>query len=182
MQPIDHIPLRLQAGDTLQWREYVPGYLPLDGWALRYRLTNQHGAIDIASTAAGDYHAIAVLSPESAAWAAGTYTAIRILESGAQRHSQAVAQVTVLPDYAALGAVDARSPAQAAMEDLRAALRQWLASKGHVQQYTIAGRSMTFASADEIRKRLALAQREVDTEALAEGRPTGRRKRVLVRF
>ena len=80
--------------------------------------------------------------------------------------------------------VDARSTARRALADLRAALARWLSSNGVVAEYEIAGRRMRFASAEDIRKRISLAENEVAREdaeqRLAAG--LGGRRRVMVRF
>ena len=47
------------------------------------------------------------------------------------------------------------------MDDLRAALATWIASNGQVQEYSVAGRTMKYASAADIQARIQLLEREV---------------------
>ena len=104
---------------------------------------------------------------------------------GIDRYTIGQGRTTIRPDLANQAAgFDARTEAQRAQDDLRSALLKWLSTSGHVQEYEIAGRRMRFSTADEIRARMAIAQREVANETAAQriaaGQTTGRR--VLVRF
>lgn len=178
-------PAFLQAGDTLQWQRTLPDYPATDGWALSYRLINAATKIDIAATASGPDHLVTVSAATSAAYAAGEYAWAAYVTKTTERHTVGTGRVTVKPDLAAKTAgFDARSTAKKALDDLRAALAAWLTNSGTVQEYEIAGRRMKFATADDIRSRISIAEREVAredaAEKLASGLPTGRR--VLVRF
>lgn len=175
-------PASLQAGDTLRWQIALTAYPASNGWALAYRLSNAVSKVDITSAANGDDHLVDIPASTSAAYPPGDYTATRYVTRGAERHTLPPVTMRIVPDIAAMaGGFDARSPAQRALEDLRAALRQWLSTSGVVQDYSIAGRAMRFVNADEIRKRIALAQSEVNAELAAQGqRPASRR--LYVRF
>lgn len=176
-------PALLQAGDTLSWRLSLPTYPADDGWVLAYRLINAAATITIVASADGAAHLVQLPAATTAAYPAGAYTGVRTVTRGSDRFTLAPWSPRVLPDLAAASATDARGPAQRALDDLRAALLQWLSSNGHVQEYEIAGRKMRFASIDEINKRIALAQREAAAEAAATGLATSAaRRRVLVRF
>ena len=181
-------PPRLQAGDTLAWCSDLPAYPADQGWVLSHRLTNAAGLIDISSSADTDQparHRVSIDAATSAAYKAGTYVAISYVTRGAERKTIARAEVRVLPDLAAGAApIDARSDARRALDDLRAALRSWLRSSGTVSEYQIAGRRMKVADADEIRKRIRLAEAELAREDAADrlAAGLGTRRRVLVRF
>lgn len=178
-------PAYLQAGDTIQWQRTLPDYPAGDGWALAYRFINQASRIDVVSVADGDVHRISIAAATSSAYVPGDYTWTAFVTRGADRYTIGQGRVTIRHDLASQAAgFDARSEAQRALDDLRSALLKWLSTSGHVQEYEIAGRRMRFATADEIRARMAIAQREVASEAAAQriaaGQTTGRR--VLVRF
>lgn len=178
-------PAVLQAGDTIKWRRTLPGYPASEGWVLAYRLINSAARIDITAAADGDDHAVTVLAATSAAWAAGDYTWTAFVTKAGERYTVGSGRATVRPDLAAMPAgFDARSTARKALDDLRAALAAWISTNGHVQEYEVAGRRVRFASADDLRVRIALAEREVAREdaaaRLAAGLPAGRR--ILVRF
>ncbi len=181
-------PTTLQAGDTLSWPVDLPDYPASDGWVLAYRLINASNRIDIAAAPDPEYparHLVSVAASVSADYAAGDYTCVATVSRGTERHTIGKSEKRVLPDLsAATNPVDARSDARRALDDLRAALRRWLSSNGAVSEYEIAGRRMKFASADDIKSRLQLAEaevaREVAADRLAAG--LGTRRRVLVRF
>jgi hypothetical protein len=173
-------PASLQAGDTLRWQRTLPDYPASEGWVLSYRLINALGKLDIVATAEGDDHLISVAAATSAAYPPGDYTYTAQVTRSTDRYTVGRGSITVKADWAAVAdGADARTPAQRALADLKAALLRWLSSQGHVQEYEIAGRRMRFASASDIRQRIALAEREVAAEANA-GKPVARR--VLVRF
>lgn len=178
-------PIAIQAGDTIQWQRTVPGYSAADGWVLAYRFINADANIGVSSTAQGDDHLVSISAATSAAYPPGDYTWTAHVTRGADRYTIGQGRTTVRPDLAAqVTGFDARGPAQKALEDLRAALLRWLSTNGHVQEYEIAGRRMRFASADDLRSRISIAEREAAREAaaqrLAAGQPAGRR--IQVRF
>lgn len=181
-------PTTLQAGDTIRWTIHLPDYPASDGWALAYRLINVEKTIDIAAGPDQEdpaRHRVDIASSTSAGYTPGTYTVVATVSRGADRYTVARREMRVLPDLsAATNPVDARSDARRALDDLRAALRRWLATQGVVAEYEIAGRRMRFASADDIRRRIQLAEAEIAREEAAERLAAGlpRRRRVLVRF
>lgn len=178
-------PAFVQAGDTVAWTRDLSDY-PASAWTLKYRLINAAGKIDITATADGDAHRVSVAAATTAAWAAGDYTWQAYVEGGSsERYTVGAGRVTVKPDLAAEAAgYEARSTARKALDDLRAALATWISSNGQVQEYSIAGRTMKYASAADIRARIQLLEREVAREEVAEklaaGLDPGRR--LLVRF
>ncbi len=184
----DTQPAVLQAGDSITWTADLPDYRADDGWTLSYRLINAAASIDIAAAPDADnpaLHRVTIPAATSAGYTPGDYTLVRYVTRGADRHTLGQGEMRVAPDLAgAASPVDARSDARRALDDLRAALRRFLASNGHVAEYEIAGRRMRFASADDLRKRIQLAEAELAREdaaaRLAAG--AGTRRKVLVRF
>lgn len=175
-------PTSLQAGDTIRWQRLLPDYPASAGWVLSYRLINAQTRIDIVATADGDAHLVNIPTATSAGYTAGEYTSIAQVTRGADRYTVGQGTIVIKPDWAAAAdGADARTPAQRALADLRAALMRWLSTQGHVQEYEIAGRRMRFATVDEIRQRIRIAEGEVAREqAAASGKPIARR--VLVRY
>lgn len=183
MESTNTVPAVLQAGDTLTWRRALQAYPASDGWTLHYRLVNAATTIDIAAVADGADHLVTIPAATSATYAPGAYTAVEYVTKGAERATLGQYPTTVQPDIPAMSSgFDARSPAQKALDDLRAALSRWLSSQGHVQEYEIAGRHMRFANVSEIHKRIALAEAEVKREQAAQ--PGGKQpsRRLLVRY
>ena len=176
-------PTIIQAGDTTSWRRTLPACPADDGWTLSYRLINADSRLDVVASADGADHLVTLPAATTAAYPPGEYTWVAYAARGVERYTVAQGQLRVRPDLAAATAPqDARTDAQRALADLRAALLRWLSSNGHVQEYEIAGRRMRFASAADIRQRIALAESEVRREAAAQGLAPAGARRVLVRF
>lgn len=179
-------PAFVTAGDTLIWRRSLADYPAGDGWVLKYRLINAAAKYDITAGADGDEHRVSVSAATSAAYTAGGYTWTAWVEKAAERFTVGSGQITVKPDLAAVTAAgfDARSDAQQALEALKAALKTYVSTNGHVAEYEIAGRRMKFSSAAEIEEKIRFWQRELASadkaERLAQGLP--QRNRVLVRL
>lgn len=172
----------IQAGDTTSWQRDLPDYPADQGWQLSYLLINPAGRINITTTASGSSHLATISAAVSAGYAAGAYTWLAQVTRTDERFTVGQGDVTIKADWAAApSGADARSPAARALADLRAALLNWLSTNGQISEYEIAGRRMRFATAQEIRQRIALAEREVNREALALSGNSGAR-RVLVRF
>lgn len=177
-------PTIVTAGDTLIWRRSFADYPAGSGWVLKYRLINAAGKYDITAGADGDEHRVSVAASTSAAYTAGDYVWTAWVEKGAERYTVGGAPITVKPNLAAVTAAgfDARSAAQQALEALKAALKTYVTTNGHVAEYEIAGRRMKFSSASEIEEKIRFWQREMASadkaERLAQGLPP--RNRVLV--
>lgn len=173
------------AGDTLKWQRSFPDYPASAGWTLSYRLVNSTGNISITATPSGDDHLVDLSSSTTATYPAGIYTWHAVVTKAGERHTVGTGTITIKPNIAdQVGGFDARSNAKKALDDLRAALATFLATKGHVQEYQIAGRVMRYRSAADIQRAISLLEREVAREEaeerLAAGLGIGRR--VLVRF
>lgn len=180
-------PTTLQAGDTISWTVALPAYPRSAGWSLKYRLINAEHAIDIASQPDpdnADQHLVQIDAATSKSYNAGLYTCVRYVERGTDRYTLDKSEKRILPDLTEAAPTDARSDARRALDDLRAALRRWLSSQGAVAEYEIAGRRMRFASAEDILKRIQLAEAEVAREVMDERAAAGLspRRRLLVRF
>lgn len=181
-------PAVVRAGDTIRWQRLLPDYPASSGWALKYRLINAAGKIDITASPDGDAHLVSVSSADSAAWAPGEYVWQAYVEKTGERHTIGEGRITVKPDLAAMTAgYDARGAAQKALDDLKAALRSYVASSGHVSEYEIGGavnRRMRFRNAAEIEALIRFWEREVareeKAERLAQGLDLG--NRILVRL
>lgn len=178
---------RLTAGDTLKFSVSLSAY-PASVWTLHYRLSpRQHGTVaTFDATADGDAHQVTVAAATTADWTPGWYTcAAWVTNASAERYGvpSETLQVEVLANLATLGAgQDLRSQAQRALEDARAALAAWSPT---TRSYTIAGRSMTFATPDEIIRTINYWASEVSREAAAAAIAAGmgsRRRQVYVRL
>jgi len=171
----------LVVGDTLVFDTSLPDYPASAGWVLTYRLIPRTSGtpIEITSTANGDAHAVSVSATVTALWAAGEYSWAGYATKAGERDTVESGTITLLPDPGVAAAYDGRSQARKAVDDLRAALATYTATQGMVQEYTIAGRSMTFRKSTEILELLnyweTTLQREEAAAGAAAGQPSKRR-------
>jgi len=163
-------PTEIRAGDSVAWERTLEDYSAADGWALKYRLLWPAGtAAEIAATAAGAVHSVAISAAVSATFTAGTATLVAYVEKGSggslERVTLESAVVTILPDLAVATAHDGRSDNQIALDAARAALKSYM-EKGqlHVAEYSIAGRVMKFRAPDEITTLIRYYEAEVAKE------------------
>lgn len=180
-----NVPAFIHAGDTVAWIESLPEFKPSEGWSLEYKLVNTATSISIGTSIDGENYSVSIPATVSSTWAPGRYTWVAFVTRGSERYTVGSGEITVKPNLAGVtSGYDPRTPAQKALDDLRAALLAWLASGGTVQSYTIAGRTMTYRSIAEIRRAISLAEREVAREKAAEKLASGidPGRRVLVRF
>ena len=181
-------PASVIAGDTITWQKTFSDYPASAGWALKYRLLNASGKIDITATASGDNHLVAVTAASSATWTAGTYDYIGWVEKGsgptAERYTVSTGRLTVTANMAAANTYDGRSDARIIYEALLAAYKSAAASRAYVAEYEIAGRRMKFASRAEWLQELNFWKAQVAAEdraaKIADGLGGG--ARVLVRM
>ncbi|MCB1955207.1 MAG: hypothetical protein KDG55_05995 [Rhodocyclaceae bacterium] len=177
-------PTQFRAGDSVVWNETL-SYPPADGWVLKYRLLFAGAtAVEIPSVASGDGYAVSIDASTSSAWVAGSATLVSWVERAAERITIGQMLVEILPDLGAIANYDGRTANQKALADAKAALSAYLASgRGHVAEYSIAGRTMKFRSMDEIAALVEHYERECAKDraalALLDGGSPGR---VMTRF
>lgn len=174
-------PTVIRAGDSVAWSESLPEYPASAGWVLNYRLLWPAGtAVDIATTAAGDDHAVSLAATATAGWQAGAATLVKWVGKGIERITLGQQPLTVLPDLTVATTFDGRTANQKALAAAKTALESYLTGgQAVVAEYDIAGRKMRFRDADQILQLIAHYEREVnrETAALATlngGSPPGR--------
>lgn len=164
-------PASIRAGDTVTWTRETPEHSAVDGWALKYRLLWATGsAVDITSTGAGTLHTVSLTAAQTALYTAGAATLVAYMEnSGTSARDTLEAQpFTILPNLVTATTFDSRSAAAIALADAKAALAAHMASgRVHVAEYDIAGRTMKFRAADEIRALIEYYEAEVGKERAA---------------
>jgi hypothetical protein len=100
-------PQEIVAGDTVLWTKSLADFLPSDGWALKYRLTNAPAnaeitAANIVATANAAGYWDVVIAAASTSVAAGTWRLIGwVLLASGERHVVYDDVLSVLPDAAA---------------------------------------------------------------------------------
>lgn len=191
---------QITAGDTLKFEASVPDYPASDGWTLKYRLIPRTSGTPIDITAAtgddGESYEVAVAASTTATWTPGPYSWAAWVELGADKFTvdgwpqtdgvkvDPGDVVTILADPRTAATYDSRSVAQKALDDCKAALAAYNASRGLVKSYTIAGRSMTFRDGGDIVLHMDYWQRQVDNERTAESlaKGLGNPRHMRVRF
>jgi len=118
-------PSQLRAGDTWKWRREDLADYPAGTWTLKYRFKNAAGGFEVVATADGIAHAVTVAASTTAAYAAGAYSWVAWVESGAEKYTVDSSEVQVLPDLrsgAATAAQDVRSHPQRVLAAIEAVL------------------------------------------------------------
>lgn len=174
------MPPRFTLGDTLSFTLALAAY-PAGTWTLNYRLlprSSAGAAYSFSGSASGSDHLISVPAATTAAWAAGTYTWAAWVSDGTSSYSTGNGTVDLLPDpRTATLALDLRSPAQIALDNVRATMRG--KASADVLRYTINGRSLEhYPMAELIALERSLAEqvaRETRAAQLATGGADTRR-------
>lgn len=150
------IPDQITAGDSAVWVQkpaQIAGRVAsyAQGWELLLCLRGP-AALDLAGAARLDGAWSVVLSTtNSATLTPGRYAWSAAVTRADERVTIAIGQTTVVASLTAGTApIDPRSLAERALDDCRLALASFRASGGRVTSYTIAGRSMTYSTADEL--------------------------------
>jgi hypothetical protein len=174
-------PLRLQAGDTLNFTRELADFDAGDGWTLTYRAISRLGldAIDIAAATADDGSGFEVDVPAAttAAWAAGEYTLYGFVTDGTDRYQVYQGKLTIAPDPESVDFVDSRTYLERVLEKLEKVIEEGVIRE--VIRYSYGGvstevQSMRDALDARDRIRAAIAQEQAAT--------TGRQQKILTRF
>lgn len=169
-------PQSLRAGDTWKWTRTFADY-PAGTWTLKYRFKNAAGYFEIVAAAAGTDHAVTVAAATTAAYAAGRYTWMAWVETGAEKFTVDTGTLEVNPDYrASTAAYDGRSHARKMLD----AIEAWLEARDPaVAEYEIAGRRMKYIPIAELVKLRSRYQLELaaqaNADAIAKGEGLGRK-------
>lgn len=174
-------PTVLRAGDPWSWqRTDLTGTYPATEWALSYWFKNADGGFEIVAASAGEAFSVDQSSDATDALEAGTYAwqaRVTNIADDSIRHVVDSGSLKVLANLfvgTATDPLDARTMAQKAYDDARAALASFQATKGRIKAYTIAGRSMEFDSSTELVNIVKFWENEVTKEAAANAKATGK--------
>jgi hypothetical protein len=176
----------LVAGDTLNHATRIDGYLPEEGWVLKFRLVPRFPtgtAIGITAIADAGQWVVQAHAPITSGWLPGEYSWAAWVEKGVEKYTVETGILTVLPDprTASVG-TDTRSATERAFDAVNAML-QGRATDG-VQSYTINGRQLSrYSMADllKLRDRLRVdLARERRAAGLQDA--VGTTRRIFVRI
>lgn len=143
------IPQKLTAGDSWSWTDSDADH-PAPTWVLSYhfRGPGAGNAFTVTGSASGSDHALAQTAAQTKDLVRGEYEWHATATNGTTRETVARGTLYVLPNLANLAA-DTRSHARKCVDDLEAALEQRAKSPDRLS-YSIAGRSISFSSWEEV--------------------------------
>lgn len=157
-------PRKLIAGDSVSWSRTLSGYLPSDGWVLRYRLVSLNNSYGISSSGNDAEHQVVLSGADTENWVEGEYSLVAWVSKGDDRHTISQARVRVMPNPASAD-YDPRSHAEKMLTALREQLQK-KATSGK-QSITVDGQTVTYATWDEM----------VNAEKYYRGRVNRQRRR-----
>lgn len=169
------------AGDSFA-ATFVGGDYPAgEGWAGTLKLIPRDSAgapILITCSADGDNHLAEAGSTTTASWGAGPYSWVFWVTLGATVHTVAQGQTELRPDPRNLvGGADLRTPTEVALDNARAALREWSPLK---KRFQIGARTIEFNTHAEIVAHISRLETDLQREqAAARGLPV--RRKIMVR-
>lgn len=113
------------SGNTVKWEKYIPDYLPVDGWTLKYSFRKPGTAekFSITTTASGDNHAATITATASALLAAGEWYYQSYVEKSSEKIHIASGVLTITPDYAGTGTIDPRTWEEITLDAIRAVIQ-----------------------------------------------------------
>ena len=174
-------PAALVAGDTWSWQRTLSDY-PAGTWTLTYYLRGVNGEASFAAAASGGDHLVTVAKATTAAYKAGDYELVGIVDNGSSRYTVIRQSFTIKPDPTQTGAgFDARGHSRKVLEAIQAVIES-RATKDQ-EEYTIAGRSLKRTPLPELIKLLNFYETRVAGEQAAENlaKGTGRPRVIQVR-
>lgn len=166
-------PQQLRAGDTWKWRREDLADYPASSWTLTYRFKHPTLAgFEVVATADGNHFSVTVAAATTAAFSAGTFSWLAWVAGGSsEKYTVDEGTLEVLPEFRsglAAATLDARSDAKKIYDDLLAAYKSYVASRGLVSEYTIGMRTMKFHSQGDLLTQLNYWKAQVAAEETAE--------------
>ena len=141
-------PTAIRVGDTISWTKTFDDF-PATTYTLKYELVTSGTRIQIEASADGDDYAIAVAATTTVNWTAGRYHWESFAHDGNDRYHLESGVIDILPDFEVqTSGYDDRSHAKKVLDAIESLLEGKFTSD--VESYTIAGRSLTKMSVEEL--------------------------------
>ncbi|MDR2508174.1 MAG: hypothetical protein LBD67_09335 [Candidatus Accumulibacter sp.] len=182
---MDTFPSFLRAGDSFSWRGRLKDAPAGSGWALAFRILWPSGMApyDFGAGVDGEDYTVVLSGAETAPFIPGRVTLVLFFTRDGERITLPPRRFEILPDLLSAGGLDPRSFAERALADLENALALMMAGgQGHVEQYSIAGRSMKFRSVADIIALIRYYEAQVAAGNALTAAIAGGSARVQVRF
>lgn len=143
-------PICFRAGDTVKWTRSHADYPASDSWVLKYYLVKENEEITITASADGDDHSIIILGSTSAGYDLGRYMYQGRYEKDTEVYTEYEGVIEVLKEFEGSGGFEWRIHAEQALENIEAVLLNKATADN--LSYSIAGRSLSKYSFDELVK------------------------------
>lgn len=140
---------QFRSGDSFLLEFDLDAYPASEGWTLEYSLRGP-SAIDVSGSIQSDLYQVSADPETTNDWAVGDYLAFVVVSLGSQKATIELGKTTILPSLTGLAPFDTRSHVKKVLDALESLLES-KASKD-VDNYTIANRSLTKLSPDELLK------------------------------
>ena len=170
-------PTEIQAGDTVKWNRTDLVDYPSPTWTLKYYLVKSGTQIVIIAAQSGTAFSVVLSKTITAAYAAGIYRWVAKVSMGTEEYTVDSGTVEVLPDLvASTTGLETRSDARKIYDDLISAYKAYISANGTMHSFSIGGKTVQYKTAkellDQIKYWATEVQREQDSEAIANGKPT----------
>ena len=175
-------PLRLYAGDTLEFKISLSEYPASDSWILYYVLVNSSAKITFNSTADGDVHLIDIAPATTANYTAGTYSWQSYVSNGTDRYTVDSGEMVIKADYSEQTTLDDRSVIKITLDALESTL-QGRASKTQ-SKVKVGDKEIQYLTHSELIKAIESYRKWYDQEKVAEDLLNGNstKSKVYTRF
>ena len=186
--PPESEPLKFHAGETVKWKRTDLSDFPASTYTLYYTLVKDGTRITFNSSQDGstENHAVTLAHATTAAYTVGVYSWSVEARSSSEVYVVDKGVMEILTDYAEQSSgSDERSVAKKMVDAYESLFANQITNQTIEQlSYSIAGRSISKLSAEQIRMEYLRWKRiydsELDNERINNG--LGTRKRILTRF
>jgi hypothetical protein len=167
----DFEPLSFTAGDTVEWTKTLPDYPVSNGWVLSYCFVGS-SIVFVTGTNDGTNHKIIIPASTSAIYAAGDYRYQAYVTKSGIRKEIGDGFITINPNFATITTPsDQRSHVKKVLDSIEATLEG--RATEYDTSYSIAGRSLSKMSLDELIKARHEYKKLHNQEILNERRKRG---------
>ena len=167
----DFEPLYFTAGDTVEWTKTLPDYPVSDNWVLSYHFVGA-SIFSVTGTNDGSNHKIIIPASTSGTYAAGDYRYQAYVTKSGIRKEIADGFITINLNFATITTPsDQRSHVKKVLDSIEAVIEG--RATEYDTSYSIAGRSLSKMSLDELIKARHEYKKLYNQEILNERRKRG---------
>ena len=161
----DNIPYYFSAGDTVEWSCSIASYPASDGWVLSYSFFGA-GIFSVTASSENDIFKILIDSATSANYPSGDYSYVAYVVKNGVRKEINTGFLTIKPDFTTISTLsDQRTHVKKVLDALEAVIED-RATQNDLS-YSIAGRSISKMSLDELIKARSTYKKLYNSEILS---------------